>query len=116
MKMKVLVVDDEKLIRWSVQRLLIREGNEVDIASALEEAASMLEAGNYDLVLCDYIMPDGFGSALLEKMRDSGISAKVVMMSGNIPSDAVADCKADGFIEKPFRLKELKAVIKGIFE
>lgn len=114
--MKVLVVDDEKLIRWSVQRLLIREGNEVDIASALDEAESMLETGNYDLVLCDYIMPDGYGSGLLKKMRDRGISAKVVMMSGNIPSDAIEECRADGFIEKPFRLKELKAVIQGIFK
>jgi len=114
--MKVLVVDDEKLIRWSVQRLLVREGNEVDIASALDEAESMIESGDYDLVLCDYIMPDGYGSGLMGRIRQKGISAKVIMMSGNIPSETVEECEADGFIEKPFRLKELKAVIKEIFE
>ena len=114
--MKILVIDDEKLIRWSVQRLLIREGHEVDIAEALDKAGAMLETGEYDLVLCDYIMPDGLGSKFLEKIREKGLSAKVIMMSGNIPSEAVADSKADAFIEKPFRLKELKAAIKGIFE
>ena len=58
---KILLVDDEKLVRWSLRDRLVREGFEVDEAEALQPARARMSSDFYDLVILDHRLPDGSG-------------------------------------------------------
>jgi two-component system response regulator AtoC len=108
--MKVLVVDDEKNIRESMQRLLGLEGIESVTASNGAEAADLLKAEAFDAVVTDLRMPVMGGQELLERIRDEGQRSPVIMISalGEI-DDAVKALKSGAvdYLIKPFDPDEL---------
>ena len=108
--MKVLVVDDEKNIRDSMQKLFGLEGMEVTTAADGLEGQRELLAAPFDAVILDLRMPRMGGQALLEWIVAEGIRSPVVMISamGEI-SDAVRAIKsgADDYLIKPFDPDEL---------
>ncbi len=108
--MKVLVVDDEKNIRDSIQKLFGLEGIEVATAADGLEGQRELLAKTFDAVILDLRMPRMGGQALLEWIVAEGIRSPVVMISalGEI-SDAVRAIKsgADDYLIKPFDPDEL---------
>lgn len=108
--MKVLVVDDEKNIRDSIQKLFGLEGMEVTTAADGLEGQRELLAAPFDAVILDLRMPRMGGQALLEWIVAEGIRSPVVMISalGEI-SDAVRAIKsgADDYLIKPFDPDEL---------
>jgi len=112
--MRILVVDDEKLIRWSIERILVRLGHEVDGAGDLKNAENLLRDNQYDLVLCDYIMPEGCGDELMEEVRQKHPEMRRVVMSGDLSQKGVRGIHADAFLEKPFLKDELTAVIRKV--
>lgn len=108
--MKVLVVDDERNIRESLQRLLELEG--IDSASASDgaEAALLLRSEAFDAIVADLKMPVMGGQELLERIREEGYRSPVIMISalGEI-NDAVKALKtgAVDYLIKPFDPEEL---------
>jgi two-component system, NtrC family, response regulator AtoC len=114
--MKVLVVDDERNIRESIQRLLELEGIESASASDGREASALLRAEAFDAVVTDLRMPVMGGQELLERMRDEGFRCPVIMISalGEI-NDAVKALKtgAVDYLIKPFDPDELIHKIKA---
>ena len=66
---RVLVVDDEQLIRWSVVERLREDGHEVTEAGTAADALERADQG-VDLVLLDYKLPDDDGLSVLKKLRD----------------------------------------------
>ena len=81
---RILVVDDEEIIRVLHTIALAREGYEVDVAADGEQAWSALLRVEYDLVLTDHHMPKLTGAELLERMRKGGIRTPVIIVSGSI--------------------------------
>ncbi len=77
----ILVVDDEKLIRWSLKECLRKEGYHVNAVESGNEALKALEEEPYDLVLLDYKLPDANGLELLEKIKPRYASLPVVMIT-----------------------------------
>ncbi len=70
MSPRILIVDDEAEIRRIMQMHLRRKGFEVDIASGVSEASAMLQFDRvYDLVVCDFRMPDGNGVEVFKKIK-----------------------------------------------
>jgi len=110
--MKILVVDDERLIRWSIKRMLGRLGHTVQEAEDLESARRAVREEDYDVVLCDFRMPDGSGADLLKDVRRIRPGARFVFMSGDLGRAGEADPPADGCLEKPFLKEELLAAIR----
>ena len=53
MKPRILILDDEKLIRWSLNQIFLQVGYEVDAAATVEEAARLIHSGRYALILAD---------------------------------------------------------------
>jgi two-component system response regulator AtoC len=108
--MNVLVVDDEKNIRDSIQKLFGLEGMEVATAADGLEGQRELLARTFDAVILDLRMPRMGGQALLEWIVAEGIRSPVIMISalGEI-SDAVRAIKsgADDYLIKPFDPDEL---------
>lgn len=107
---RILVVDDERLIRELLARTLEEEGFTCVVCSGLAEARVRLGDGGYSLVLCDYDLADGCGADLVEEIRATNLDVPVVVMSGVGRGDVVERCAGldvDGFLPKPFTLDEL---------
>jgi DNA-binding NtrC family response regulator len=110
----VLVVDDERLIRTSVQRALEAAGHRAAAAGSLSEAIAALERTRFDLVVLDLRLGDGSGLQVLERVRGSAPETKVVVITahGSVAT-AVEAMKAGAFdfVEKPFELDRLLATV-----
>ena len=80
---KLLVVDDEKNLRLVVQKELSRQGHEVECAEDGEAAWELLEAKDFDVVLCDINMPRLDGMGLLRRTRErSQNPPEVIKLTG----------------------------------
>ncbi len=112
--MKVLVVDDEQLVRWFLERALKRWGYDVITASNVKEAVKNLTDNNVDIVFTDLKMPEENGTVLLEKVSDLTDSLKVVVCSAFITPEMDKEFRQKGIysLKKPFKLEELENTLK----
>ena len=109
---KVLVVDDEYLLRNAIKEYLMLNGNEVVTASDGEEGLELYKKDNNGLiVLTDVDMPRIDGFELLSRIREINPNARIYVMSGNDENGKIIEYGASGFIKKPFELKELERLI-----
>src|SRR2546427_671071 len=112
----ILVVDDEKTLRYALQEGLSEEGYRVETAGDVAEAWERLNREEYHLALLDQKLPDGNGLDLLREIRSRHPEMQVVIMTafGKFES-AVEATKAGCFdyIGKPFELDHMKLVIKN---
>jgi CheY-like chemotaxis protein len=113
---RVLRVDDEESIRATAQRILQRHGHDVDVAADGTAALLLLEAMEYDIVLCDLRMPNLSGAELYAELRRRGLArdAQFVVTTGDI-----ADADAQRFLgesQVPVLLKpfELTALLEAV--
>jgi len=116
---RVLVVDDEGLVRSLLRRALEAEGFEVVEAASGDEALARLPAAEsapeVDAVLLDLTMPGSDGGVVLRKLRARHPALPVALMSGYAPEDATRALRGqhpDAFLEKPFRLEDLLGVLR----
>jgi len=120
--MNILIVDDEPVQLESLRRGLNSKGYKVFEATNAEEALFHLNSGNnkenkIDLVLLDYDLPGINGIELLKIIREKHGFLPVVIMTGYVRMDDVIDLlhnRCDGFIEKPFTLKQLIEEIERV--
>lgn len=82
MKTRILVVDDEKSIRITIQLFLTAEGHEVDTVNCAAAALELLEREEYDVVVSDIIMPGLSGVELLNHVRKMAPGTEVVLITG----------------------------------
>lgn len=108
---KVLVVDDDSLVRDLLCEILTEEGYSVDSASNGIEALEKLEAGRFDLVISDVEMPEMDGIDLAREMRSIS-SVPLILMSGNIYTKEESIALADYFLLKPFEFNDLLSAVK----
>ena len=113
---KILVADDELSMREFLEILLKKEGHEVACAADGEEAFSRFQAEPFDLVLSDIKMPKIDGLDLLRRVKERRPNMAVIMITAYAsPEDAIAAMKAGAYdyLTKPFKLKEIKSVIRN---
>jgi len=119
MTQKILVVDDEKLIRWTLEQHLVKEGYEVASAESAEKGLALINEDPPDLVLLDNRLPEMTGLELLEKLnvQERGIMVIMITAYGMVET-AVKAMKhgAYDYISKPFNLEEITFVIKKALE
>ncbi|MGB9734906.1 MAG: sigma-54-dependent transcriptional regulator [bacterium] len=112
---KILIVDDEENIRFTISNILSTNGYSVNAVSNGEDALLELKKHPYDFVLCDIKMPKMDGMELLRILQMNKIPTTMIMMSayGNIDS-AIEAIKAGAYdyIPKPFKPDELILTIK----
>lgn len=102
---KLLVIDDEGIVRTSCKRVLSPEGYDVRLASNAFEGIKMLEEEQFDVVLTDLKMPDMDGITVLETIKKRWPETQVIVITGYQTVDtAVKSIKLGAFdyIEKPF--------------
>ena len=112
---RILVIDDEEIIRNSLAKLLGREGYRVEIAGSLEEAKPRLDSGGYALALCDLRLPDGEGTDLLAHAPELPVVIMTSYASVRSAVDAMKQGAAD-YIAKPFDHDELLILVARILK
>ena len=114
-KIKLLIIDDEKDIRDSLKDILIDEGYEIHLAENALEAKKIKLSQTFDLILLDIWMPDIDGLSLLKEWAlNNEINCPVIMMSGHGTIDTAIEATKIGatdFLEKPISLQKLLKTI-----
>lgn len=115
--MRLLLAEDEKELSAALQAVLKRNHYEVDAVYDGQEAYDYLQAGNYDGVILDVMMPVMDGFELLKKIRAEKNSIPVLMLTARAEVDDRVmglDLGADDYLTKPFAMKELLARVRAI--
>jgi two-component system, NtrC family, response regulator AtoC len=118
-KEKILIVDDEPLIRWTLNEALRSWGYEVIEAGTVAGALSSFEADRPAAVLLDINLPDGSGLDVLRELKVRQPQAVVIMITANVlVEDTIAALRggAYDFIGKPINLNELQVTIRNSLE
>ena len=116
MKATILIVDDERNIRRSIEMICGSEGYTVHTAADADAALQLLKATSIDLVLLDIAMPGMDGLTLLKKIKDQLPAVGVIMVSGNATVQNAVEATKHGaydFIEKPISKEKLLLAIKN---
>ena len=117
MSERVLVVDDDALVRRMLTRSLVAEGFEVEHVSDGGAALAAAQASAPDLVVLDETMPGLDGLAVCRRLRANGLRSSILMLTAR---DAVADrvagleAGADDYLVKPFAVEELVARLHAL--
>ena len=114
--MKILIVDDEALIREVIKEYLLIEGYEVDEASDGEEAVKKALEKDYTLIIMDIMMPHKDGYQACKEIRAKKNTPFIMLSARGEEYDKLVgfDLGIDDYVTKPFSPKELVARIKAI--
>ncbi len=102
---RILVIDDEEILRLMVRDVLALEGHEVDVASSGEEGLEAFGGAAYDLVVTDNNMPGIEGLEVLRRIREANPDVPVILMTafGSLQVSMQAhELGAAGYLLKPF--------------
>ena len=113
-RVAVLVVDDEESVRTFLGEFLSSAGYQVRLAAGGAQALDMLGGGSFDVVLMDVMMPEMSGLEVLQRYRERGGSAPVIVLSAlSGADDAMRAMKlgATDYLSKPFDNDELEAAV-----
>jgi DNA-binding NtrC family response regulator len=118
-KGRILVVDDEYLIRWSLQQNLVEHGYEVLLAASAEEGLALMEREEPDLALLDIQLPGMSGMELLRTIKEQRSDCTVIMVTATSDLSVAVKAMKDGaydYIPKPFNLEEVLLVVDKALE
>lgn len=116
--MKILVVDDEKLIRDVIKEYLTLEGYEVSEASDGVEAVDKAKTNDYDLIIMDIMMPNKDGYQACKEIKQEKSVPFIMLSARGEEYDKLIgfDLGIDDYVTKPFSPKELVARVKAILK
>jgi two-component system, OmpR family, response regulator MprA len=115
--MRILVVDDEPSVRTALERALVPEGYEVDLAADGAAALDRIATAPPDAVVLDVGMPHVDGLEVCRRMRQAGDRTPVLMLTARDAIDDRVeglDAGADDYLVKPFALRELRARLRAL--
>jgi two-component system, chemotaxis family, chemotaxis protein CheY len=120
---RILVIDDDELVRGTVQAMLQSDGHEAVLAVDGEDGIRQVRRQLFDLVLCDVFMPQKEGLATVREIRQLSAGIPIISMTGSVPASNGALLDPDFLrmssalgatrtLAKPFRPRELLALVK----
>jgi len=115
--LKVLVIDDDKLIRWSLKEILAQEGHYVDVVSNINDAFSQTEKVSYQLTFVDFEIEDENCIDMLKKLKKSHPETQIIILSAQSQKQIesqIEGISVNAIIEKPFDSGQIRALSQGI--
>jgi DNA-binding response OmpR family regulator len=114
---KILVVEDEPGIAFSLESDLETEGYQVEVVSDGAVAVPRALAGNFDLILLDVMLPHKDGFEICRELRHRGLKIPIILLTAKThEAEKVVglDTGADDYVTKPFSPRELRARIRAL--
>lgn len=114
---KLLIVDDDPRLRTMLQRYLESQGFEVRAVDGTAHMDRLLQREHFDLLLLDVLMPDEDGLSACRRLRASGFTRPIIMLTarGELPDKVLGlELGADDYLAKPFEPRELVARIRAV--
>ena len=114
--MKILVVDDEKVLVKGIKFNLESEGYQVEVGYDGEEAVELARDGGFDLIILDLMMPKIDGLQACMRIREFSNVPIIMLTARSEDTDKIIgfECGADDYITKPFNILELKARVRAL--
>ena len=115
----ILVVDDEKLIRFTLRESLAVEGYVIHEAAEVAEAVRIFEEHRIDCAILDHKLPDGNGFELMSKFKERAPDVPVILMTAySTVEKAVEAMRAGAFtyVNKPFETDEMVLTVRNALE
>ncbi len=113
---KILVVDDEEIVRSLLEKSLTKLGYAVAVVGDAEKAIDILNEESFPLIITDLIMPGMDGVELCKRIRETNTKSVVYALSGHLgeyEADNLENLGFDGYLLKPAKLEVLERAIKG---
>lgn len=115
---KILVADDEVMMRNLILKILESEGYQITMVSSGDEAMAMLKENNYDLLLTDVKMPGMSGFELLKQVKENWPDMAVIVMTGYGDAYTIKEALllgADEYVSKPFKGHEVSLIVERAY-
>ena len=114
--MKILVVDDERVLVKGIKFNLESEGYQVEAGYDGEQAVELARGGGFDLIILDLMMPKIDGLQACMRIREFSIVPIIMLTARSEDADKIIgfECGADDYITKPFNILELKARVRAL--
>ena len=116
---RILIVDDEQLVRWSLNERLTAAGYDVFEAGLAADALERIGSADIDLVLLDFKLPDGDGLSVLKKIKEASPEIQVILMTGYSSIETAVEAMKLGayhYVNKPFNLDEVEMLVQKALE
>ena len=119
---RLLVVDDEESICFSMSEYFSLHGFKVDTAREVEEAEKLLESQDYKIIIQDLRLSsarNSDGLEIIKMVRDHNLHAKIIVLTAYGSAeveDEAKRCGADAFLRKPKPLSQVAQVVEGLLE
>ena len=116
---RVLVVDDESGVRFGIRDFLEQQGYEVEEADSCQEAQHIFRTSRPDIVIADYMLPDGTALDLIPRLKEIDASIPLLVLTAHGSIDlAVRAIKegAEQFLTKPLELPALQVILQRLLE
>ena len=116
-RIKILVIDDEPLMRITIQDALVGEGYEVVAAETGEKGSDLLRQNHTDIVITDLRLPDMDGIQILREVKSSHPSTQVILITAYGSVDSAVTAMKEGatdYLTKPFAMDELLLIVKRL--
>ncbi len=113
----LLVVDDNEDLLFGLKEVFKTGGYKIFTATTIMEASNLLNERNYDLILLDWMLPDGSGVEWLSRIRETGVTTPVLLFSSRSEVEDKVDALdngADDYLPKPFSNIELLARVRAL--
>lgn len=108
---RILLVEDEDVLRRSLERFLSRNDRQVRAVSERAEAIALLASGSFDLLVTDLVLPDGSGTDLVEDAGARGMEVIVITAYGSLHVRARLAVSRVACLAKPFDLDLLQSMV-----
>ena len=118
-KKKILIVDDEVMLKMLLKKILAEEDYAVFCVNSGRSAIKNIKRKKFDLVLLDLEMPGIDGIETLEKIRKIDRNLPVILLSAHLTKDSIkkaVNLGVSNYIEKSFKLDEIKAAVKKVLK
>ena len=117
--LRALVIDDDKLIRWSLQEIFSQEGHHVDTVATVFDALAQAEKSPYHLIFADMEIDNGDSIEMLRKLIGLQPKAEIIILSAQTRQhieQQIDELPISQIIEKPFNSDQIRSIAKAALD
>ena len=118
-KNRILIVDDEPSVRFGIRDFLELQGYEIEEAETCKEARQIFSTSRPDVVIADYVLPDGTALDLLPRLKDVDSEIPLLVLTGHGSIDLAVKAIKEGaeqFLTKPIEMSALHIILQRLLE